>query len=251
MILRIVGDGDAFVARERADHDVGVRPARRACGSPGWRGRRCRRRNRSPTSSIGTPADLGAGESVERGVGRVRRRPRLVDHRQRRAGDDVFVEAAEGALALGHDAEPNAVAGRCRAVVGAFGSGVVGRFGGRASACRRSCRRCRPCWPRCPRRPCRCRTIVVVAAAGRGDERQREDGTECPPCSRGFHGCSPCGWCVALLRSSNSVVMVRPVVGQATRSTARWRRTVSAERRARPSLIHGRPSARARCGLGR
>ena len=130
MIERIVGDGDSFVSRERADHDVGPvlldEGADLLHGAIGGVVTAT-----DPHQFDGDAAHLGAAESVERGVGRLRRRPRLVDQGERRARDDVFVEAAERAFALGHDAETNAVAGRCRAAAGGSGRRVLGGVGGR------------------------------------------------------------------------------------------------------------------------
>ena len=114
-------------------------------------------------------------------VRRVRGRTGLVDHRQRGTGDDVLVEAAEGAFALGHDAEPDALAG---AAAVAAGRRRVGRVGSvsvvssaavsvgsvSASPCRPRCLR-RRCGGVAPRRRRRCRTLQRRATARRRHRR--------------------------------------------------------------------------------
>src|SRR5688500_1315606 len=56
--------------------------------------------------------DVGAGEAIEGSGRRVRGRTAVFDHRQRRSRHDVLVEAAEGTLAFGEDAELEAAARR-------------------------------------------------------------------------------------------------------------------------------------------
>jgi hypothetical protein len=68
--------------------------------------------------------DCGATEAVECGVGCVRCSAGLVDQRQRRAGNYIFVEAAKGAFALAQDAESDAVGG----VSGVSGGVFTGWF---------------------------------------------------------------------------------------------------------------------------
>ena len=113
------------------------------------------------TTSIGRPPAVAPLNPSVAVVRRVRRRTRLVDHRQRHAGLDVLVEAAERAFALGHDAEPDALAvGRSAGVrCGGVGCGRVG------------CGRVRCRRVRCGRVRCRGvgrRVTTGVGLGGRG-----------------------------------------------------------------------------------
>ena len=114
VVLGVVGDGDALVAGQRADDDLGaVLLDERADLLDDAVGGVVTAADADELDV--EPADVGAGEAVERGGGRVRRGATVFDHRQRRAGDDVLVEAAERALALAEDAElegPARFAGR-------------------------------------------------------------------------------------------------------------------------------------------
>ena len=127
-----------------------------------------------------------AGEPVERGGARVRRRPGLVDHGQRHPGLDVFVEATEGAFALGHDAELDALAvGRTPPSSGAEVSGAAVSSGAQRCPVRRcppvprspaSCHhRSLPRWTNCLRRRRRRRT----QPRGRATPRLRASSFPC------------------------------------------------------------------------
>ena len=99
VVLGVVGDGDALVTGERADHDLGAvllderadlldDAVGRGVAAPG------------PHEFDVEPGDVGAGEAVERSGRRVRGRTAVLDHRECGPGDDVLVEAAELAFAF-------------------------------------------------------------------------------------------------------------------------------------------------------
>ena len=180
MILGVVRDGDALVARERPDHHVGAvllddlaNLLNDAVG---------RVVAAADADNLdGHAGDHGTAESLQRAGGRVRRPAREGDERQRRTGHDVLVERAEGALALAEDAEAHDgvhLLHRLRLRLGR-GLGLRGRLrlGLRLGRGLGLCR---------GRGGSRRSLAVIVVAAGGGE--QREHGKDADQAQEPSHG---------------------------------------------------------------
>ena len=118
VLLRVVGDRDALVAGERADRGRRRPPAPSGAASPRSPCRRCRRRSRSRRSRSSLPATLAPVDAVARLLAR-RLGAGVLDQRQVGARDGRLEERAEGALAVGQEADLDRAAllrrgSRCR-----------------------------------------------------------------------------------------------------------------------------------------